>query len=44
MVITVATLYREFSGETAPADVPGLFASMAALAAERGLYGLGAAG
>ncbi len=41
VVVNVATLYREFSGEQGAADVPGLFAAMASLAQERGLYGLG---
>jgi glyoxylase-like metal-dependent hydrolase (beta-lactamase superfamily II) len=41
VVVNVASLYREYRGGDGGADVPGLFASMATLAAEMGLYGLG---
>jgi len=35
IVVNVHTLYREFSGDTSPVDVTGLFAQMATLAKSR---------
>jgi glyoxylase-like metal-dependent hydrolase (beta-lactamase superfamily II) len=43
IVVNVHTLYREFRGETATADIAALLPEMAKLARERGLQGLGTA-
>ena len=41
IVVNVSTLYREFAGNQAAADIVALFTEMSALAHERGLHGLG---
>jgi glyoxylase-like metal-dependent hydrolase (beta-lactamase superfamily II) len=40
ILVNVDTLYRGFRGETSSANIPALLVRMAALARERGLYGL----
>ena len=40
VIVNVSTLYREFSQQEESNNVPALFAAMAELAKERGLYGL----
>jgi len=39
IVVNVNTLYREFSGDPTPAEIPELFSQMAALAKDRGDVG-----